>query len=239
MICAIPFIRNRVFEHVHIDLDYTDLAVETTEKGRVYITPSGKSLPSITTVLGIRKRHIIQEWRARVGAEEANRITRAACSRGTSLHLLAEKYIKNEEEIFSGKEMPLSIQMFKAIQPVIDKNIGKIYGQELPLYSDHLGVAGRCDLIAEFDGRISIIDFKSSSRVKDRDDITEYFMQESGYAVMFEERTGIPVSRLVTIMAVEGMSTPLIFMEKRDSWVGELQKTIVDYNRLKLFGNNV
>lgn len=231
------FIRERTFEHRKSNLGYDDLNVETINGSRQYITPSGNKYSSITTVLSIRKRHIIQEWRKRVGNDEANRISRAACSRGTALHTICERYIKNIDPILTGKEMPNVIQMFRAIFPTINTRVGIVYAQESALYSDHLGVAGRVDLVAEFDGILSIIDFKSSSRVKNKEDIHEYFMQESAYAIMFEERTGIPVPRIVTIMGVDGQNKPLIFQEKRDNWTNELHKTISDYKREHIFKN--
>ena len=227
----IPHIpRARTFIHRPVDLGYSDLEAETLDDGkREYKTPSGHRYPSVTTVLGIRKRHIIAEWRARVGAQEANRVSRIAAGRGSSFHLMCERYIKNIDPVLVGNEMPNALAMFRGALETINTRIGVIYAQEFPLYSDHLGLGGRVDLVAEFDGHLAIIDFKSSSRHKSRDDIHEYFIQEAAYAIMFEERSGIPVSRLITIMGVDGMDKPLIFQEKRDHWTTELHKTIADY----------
>jgi hypothetical protein len=222
----------RTFEHIGCDLGYKDLVATTSESGRVYLTPSGKKYPSITTVLGHFGKHKIMEWRKAVGEEEANRVSARAAGRGTALHTLCERYIDNIE-VFDEKTMPHVKAMFNSLKPVIDARVGKVYLQEVPLYSDHLRIAGRVDLIAEFDGVISIIDFKTSSRRKTSDDIKDYFEQESAYAIMFEERTGIPIVNLVTIMAVENDTEPLIFKEHRDNHAPDLVRKIRLYEKEK------
>lgn len=221
------------FIHVGCDLGYKDLEATTSESGRVYLTPTGAKYPSITTVLGHFSKHKLMEWRKAVGEEEANRVGRLAADRGTRLHTICEKYIDNEEDIFGAKTMPHVKSMFYSIKPVLDSRIGKVYLQEVPLYSDHLRIAGRVDLIAEFDGVISIIDFKTSSKRKTAEDIKDYFEQESAYAIMFEERTGIPIVNLVTIMAVENDKEPLVFKEHRDNHASDLIKKIRLYEREK------
>lgn len=223
----------RIFEHVNVDLGYDEMEAVTSNTGRVYLTPTGVKYPSITTVLGHFGKHAIMEWRKRIGEEEANRISARAAGRGTALHTLCERYIDNEEDIFGDNTMPHVKAMFNSIKPVIDNRVGKVYLQEKPLYSDHLRIAGRVDLIAEFDGVLSIIDFKTSSRIKEVKDIKGYLEQESAYAVMFEERTKIPVVNLVTIMAVENESTPLVFKEHRDNHIGDLIHKIRLYEKEK------
>lgn len=222
----------RIFEHVNIDLGYDEMEAVTSDTGRVYQTPNGKKYPSITTVLGHFGKHAIMEWRKRVGEQEANRISARAAGRGTALHTLCERYIDNLEP-FDEKTMPHVKSMFNSIKSVIDERVGKVYLQEKPLYSDHLRIAGRVDLIAEFDGVVSIIDFKTSSRIKQSEDIKGYFEQESAYAVMFEERTKIPVVNLVTLMAVENEKEPLIFKEHRDNHIGDLIHKIRIYEKEK------
>jgi genome maintenance exonuclease 1 len=132
--------------------------------------------------------------------------------------------------------MPNASAAFKSICGILENRVNNIRLQEKPLYSDHLGVAGRVDLVAEFDGKLAIIDIKTSSRVKTAEDIESYFMQEAAYAIMFEERTGIPVSRLVTIMTVD-FHEALIFNEHRDNWTQKLLETIKEYKRRKMFGH--
>ena len=222
----------RIFEHVKLPQLQFDLTAETTDSGRLYTTPEGNKYKSITTVLSNYNKQHIMEWRKAVGEEEANRVAARAAGRGTALHTLCERYIDNQQP-FDEKTMPHVKAMFNSVKPVIDSRVGKVYVQEVPLYSDHLRLAGRVDLIAEFDGILSIIDFKTSSRVKTAEDIKDYFEQESAYAIMFEERTGIPIVNLVTIMAVENAKEPLVFKEHRDNHAADLVRKIRLYEREK------
>ena len=215
-----------MFEHVPVEL--TEMNAVTNEKGRRYRTPEGIDLPSITTVLSILSRDSIMKWRRRVGAEEANRISHRASTRGTAVHAIIEKYINNEENFKDGYT-PDIIGSFLDLKPILDGRIGRVYAQEAPLYSNHLGVAGRVDCVADFDGKLSIIDFKTSMKPKRKDWITNYFMQESAYAIMWEERTGRPITQLVTIISVDNHE-PQIFIEHRDTWVRPLRETIAQYN---------
>lgn len=215
-----------MFEHVPVEL--TEMNAVTTEKGRRYRTPEGIDLPSITTVLSILSRDSIAKWRKRVGAEEANRISHRASTRGTAVHAIIEKYINNEEDFKDGYT-PDIISSFLDLKPILDGRIGRVYAQEAPLYSNHLGVAGRVDCVADFDGKLSIIDFKTSMKPKRYDYITNYFMQETAYAIMWEERTGRPISQLVTIISVDN-NEPQVFIENRDNWVRPLRETIAQYN---------
>ena len=215
-----------MFEHVPVEL--TEMKTENRNGRREYKTPEGINLPSITTVLSILSRESIAKWRARVGHEEANRISHRASTRGTAVHAIVEKYINNEENFKDGYT-PDIISSFIDLKPILDTRIGRVYAQEAPLYSTHLGVAGRVDCVAEFDGRLSIIDFKTSMKPKRLDWIKNYFMQESAYAIMWEERTGRPITQLVTIISVDNHE-PQIFIEHRDNWVRPLRETIAQYN---------
>lgn len=221
------------FKHETIDLGYTDLIAETTSSGRKYNTPSGVKYPSITTVLSILTEEAIQAWRKKVGEEEANKISHRAATRGTSVHEIIEKYLKNDPD-YKKDYMPNILENFKAVQSILDNRIGSIYAQEAPLYSDHLGVAGRVDCVAQFDGKRSIIDFKTSRRLKSADKIENYFIQETAYAIMWEERTAQPITQLVTIIAVDN-EEPQVFIEHRDNWTSALKNTIAEYHRRKLF----
>jgi CRISPR/Cas system-associated exonuclease Cas4 (RecB family) len=208
--------------------EFPKLERDTKPDGtRVYKTPSGKSYPSVTTVTGLHSKQSIMEWRKKVGEEAANKISNRAATRGTRIHTLCESYLRGESvepDIFDQ-------EIYKGLVPYLDK-INNIHALEDPLYSDHLEVAGTVDCIAEYNGKLAVIDFKTSSKVKQRDWITGYFMQTSAYAVAFEERTGIPVGRMVIIMGV-GDHEPLIFEEKRDDWIGEFVKLRQDYKRIK------
>jgi hypothetical protein len=215
-----------MFEHVPVEL--TEMNAVTTDKGRKYRTPEGINLPSITTVLSILSRDSIAAWRKRVGEAEANRISHRASTRGTKVHEIIEKYIDNKEDYKDGYT-PDIVSSFLDVKSILDDRIGRVYAQEAPLYSNHLGVAGRVDCVAEFDGKLSIIDFKTSLKPKKKDWVKNYFMQESAYAIMWEERTGQPIVQLVTIISVDN-APPQVFIEHRDNWVRPLRETIEKYN---------
>ena len=221
----------KTFNHVKLsELDF-ELESETTEAGRTYKTPGGKSYPSITTVLSNYNKKAIYEWRQRVGNDEANRISRAASGRGTKLHNAVEKYLLNEmSEMKYQMMMPDTKELFLKVKPFLDTHIGDIYGIEQPLYSDRLQIAGRCDCIAEWEGELSIVDWKTSSRVKDKDHIQNYFMQCSAYAEMFEERTGRKINQIVVAIAVEDSVAPSIFIENKTDYLLPLQNYILKYN---------
>lgn len=215
-----------MFNHIHHDIP--KLKRIDSEAGRVYQTPTGKAYPSVTSVTGLHGKEAFFEWRKRVGEEEANRIAARAANRGTRVHTLCEDYLLNKDPEIS----MFDVEAFKSLRPELDK-INNIHCLETKLYSDYLEVAGTVDCIAEYNGKMSIIDFKTSKRLKDRDDIHGYFMQTAAYAVMFEERTGIPVSKLVILMAVDDHDKPAIFIEKRDHWIDKFIDLRKEYKRIK------
>ena len=214
------------FIHETVDLGYNDLDAETLPSGRTYSGPTGNKYPSITTVLGVLSKDGIEAWKQRVGEEEAAKILHRASERGTAVHDCVEKYLKNDPD--HTNYMPNIRQSLENLKPILDNRIGKIYAQEAALYSDHLGVAGRVDCIAEFDGKLSVIDWKTARKPKRRDWITNYFIQESFYAIAWEERTGMPIQQLVTVMDVDD-NEPAVYIEDRDEWAPELIKTIQLY----------
>jgi CRISPR/Cas system-associated exonuclease Cas4 (RecB family) len=213
-----------MFEHIETQIDELESVSENGK--RFYQTPDGKKYPSVTTVTSLYTMKAIMEWRKRVGEEQANKISTQASSRGTQVHAMCEDYLCNRDYITS-KVMPNHKEMFRSIQPYLDR-INNIRTVEGSLYSDHLRVAGRVDCIGEYDGKLAIIDFKTANRRKDKDKIKNYFMQASAYAVMFEERTGIPVSKLVIIGAVEG-DEPFVYVEDRDNYIDDFIGLRADY----------
>ena len=198
-----------MFNHVEHGVELPTLTRKTTESGRKYFTPDGNAYPSITTVLSILSKDAIMAWRARVGAEEANKVSRQASTRGTAVHSLAEDYVNNVED-WKGKHMPANVATFNTIRPILDERLNNIWMQEVFLYSDKLKTAGQLDCIGEWDGELAIVDFKTSKRVKKREDITSYFIQMCFYAAAFLERTCIAIKKGVIVMAVDG-NEPLIF----------------------------
>jgi len=213
------------FLHETVDIPGQIKQINTSGK-RLYETPDG-NFPSITTVLSSLSKAGIQAWRKRVGEEEANRISTQASRRGTRTHSIIEDYLKNQQDYLSG-HMPDSIELFQSVQSILNNHIGKIYGLEVSLWSKFLGVAGRCDCIAEYDDEISIIDWKTSSKPKKEEWIESYKLQGTAYAKMYEERTGNKVTQVVIVIAVVD-GTPQIFYANPDEHVERLQEVINSY----------
>lgn len=211
-----------IFRHVP-ELKLPQLRDEMTDRGRIYVTPEGNRYPSVTTVLSAGTDHTwLEKWKARVGEDEVKRVQIRASIRGSAVHELAEHYLKNNPDYKKG-HMPSNIDSFNRIRPYLDKHIGLIAGLEIPLYSDTLRVAGRSDCVAKWDGVWSIIDFKTSKKIKTKENITNYFLQESCYAEMFYERTGMRIPQIVTVMTVDHEDA-IIFVEKAEDYIDEFKK---------------
>jgi CRISPR/Cas system-associated exonuclease Cas4 (RecB family) len=206
-----------------------DLKSETFPDGKRYYTlPDGSRLPSVTTVIGAQKKHIFAAWRNKVGEDVANAITKKATSRGTNVHTLCEKYLNNEE---LGDIMPDAHEMFLSIKPELNR-INNIHYQEQALWSKQLNMAGRVDCIAEFDGVLSVIDFKTSKKIKSHEDIEDYFWQTTAYALMYEELIGESINDIVIIMAVQD-NNPIVFKQKTEDHITGLVKAIDFYKKQK------
>jgi genome maintenance exonuclease 1 len=206
-----------------------DLQSETFPDGkRFYKLPDGTKLPSVTTVIGAQKKHIFQAWRNRVGEEVANEISKKATTRGTKIHKMCEDYLNNEKLDY----MPdANWEMFLTLKPHLNR-INNVHYQEQALWSKQLGMAGRVDCIAEFDGTLSVIDFKTSKKIKSNEDIEDYFWQTTAYALMYEELIGAPINDIVIIMAVDD-NNPLIFKQKTEDHIEGLVKAIQFYKEQK------
>ena len=207
------------FNHVNSELQ--DLQTENINGKRHYVTPDGNKYISITSLLSNLSKADIQKWRERVGEAEANKISTKASRQGTRVHSICEAYIKNEYGYLDGR-MPNEIDMFSSIQSLLNR-IDNIQVVEGAVYSDELQLAGRTDLIAEFDGNLSVIDYKTSRKIKNWEMCHSYFMQGAFYAYAYEERTGIPVHNIVIIMAVEN-EKPLLFRETKNRWIEPLNQ---------------
>ena len=182
----------------HIECELPKLKRQNIDGARYY-TVNGRPMVSITSVTSHWNKHIFVDWRKRIGEAEANRITKRATSRGTATHSLIENHLLNKDVEF---DKPSPKMLFLQAKETL-KNINNIYALEESLYSEELGVAGTVDCIAEYNGELSIIDFKTAEKPKPRDWIENYFVQAAAYACMFFERTGIPVKKLVIIMTCE------------------------------------
>ena len=205
----------------HYASSLLDLKTENVDGKRHYVTPDGNKYISITTLLSNLSKAGIQKWRERVGAEEANRISTKASRQGTGVHSICESYIKNEDGFLDGR-MPNEVEMFQSIESLLDC-IDDVHCVEGALYSDELKLAGRTDLIAEFDNQLAVIDYKTSRKIKTWEMCHSYFMQGAFYAMAYEERTGIPINNIVIIMAVEN-EKPLLVKETKDRWIEPLNQ---------------
>ena len=214
------------FKHLNLH-NFPDLKAKTTEQGRRYFV-EGNAYPSVTTVIGEKKKKSIIEWRRKVGEDEANKISKRATTRGNKCHKLAEDYLSNKP-LDRYKDDVLSLGLFHQIRPYIDR-INNIHALEESLYSHTLRLAGRVDCIAEYDEELAIIDFKTSTKFKREEWIQDYFSQETAYAIMFQELTGLKVKQLVTIIAVE-TGTPQVFVKKDILTYVPKLKEYIDYYR--------
>ena len=178
---------------------------------RHYVTPNG-NYPSVTTVLGaMLDKSALDEWRARVGDEQADFTSRLAASRGTNIHNMCENYVRGEDVDVS---MPFNAELFDQVKKVLDEHVDDIIGCELTLKSDNLKIAGSCDLIALYDGKLSIIDYKTSAKNKMKGWIESYFLQTALYSYMLWEMTGMMAQQCVIIIAVDEEPMPQVFIVK-------------------------
>ena len=201
----------KIFTHKPVELK-PELSTKTIQGKRFYILPDGEKLPSITTVLSERGNAGIIKWRESVGEQVANTIMRNAAKRGTAVHTLTENYLNNEELSQQGV---LPTALFTILKTELDK-INNIVMQEGALYSDKWGVAGRVDCIAEYDGKLSVIDFKTSTKEKKEEWVENYFIQTSAYCEMFEEQYGKSIDQIVILIVTEEGATQSFVKDKKD-----------------------
>ena len=200
------------FNHVSLSNPIPDVSTETIKGKRFYVTPEGKKYPSITTVLSGRNSEGLVRWRQSVGNDVANNIMRTAAKRGTAVHTLVENYLNNEE--LSNQDV-LPTALFTLLKPELD-NINNIRIQEGGLYSDEYGVAGRVDCIAEYKGKLSVIDFKTSTKEKKEEWVENYFIQGSAYCQMYEERYSQSIDQVVILIVTEDGAVQTFTKEKKD-----------------------
>ena len=223
----------------HIDLDLTSLQREHVDGVRYYSIPNEDELlklVSITSVTSHFNKEIFVNWRKKVGNEKADRITKAATVRGTDMHTLTENYLNNEE---LPKVPPISEFLFKIAKPKLNL-INNIYALEGSLYSKQLGIAGTVDCIAEYDGELAIIDFKTSQKPKPREWIEHYFVQAMAYGCMLYEMKNIPVKKLVIIMACENGECVVYEENNKKKYIKLLNQYIRKFiqDKLELYGTN-
>ena len=200
-----------------------ELSKKETNGIRLYNLPDGRWVPSITSVTSFYNRQIFIDWRKRVGIEEANRITKKATARGTDFHEAAQAYLENRDLVWEDY-LPATKFMFHHATPYLDK-INNIHAIERTLYSEYYGLAGRVDCIAEYEGELAVIDFKTSEKIKPEKWLENYFVQEMFYAAAYYELTGIPVKKLITLMVTPGGEVKVF--DKRNK--GDYIKLLVRY----------
>lgn len=209
-------------------VELQELTTETIN-GKRHYTNGEFWYPSITSVLSAFPKPELYEWRKRVGEEKANEITKTASSRGTKVHALCEKYLLNEHIDYKSADA-ISYTTFNSIKPILNR-ISDIHYLECPLYSHRLKIAGRVDSIGNFDNVLSIIDFKTSRKEKREEWILDYFIQATGYSLMYHELTGILAKQIVIIIAVDD-GLPQVFVKKTKDYLEPTIKKIKDYYRL-------
>jgi genome maintenance exonuclease 1 len=218
----------------HQDVPFVPIERETIEGVRYYKvfgTEELVKMPSITSVISWRNRDKFKKWRAKVGEKEANNITRKATHRGTDAHTLIEEYLNNSDTFTD--VLPLSQFLFKQAKPDLNR-IDNILCQETALYSTELGIAGSVDCIAEFDGELAVIDFKTSKAPKPREWIEDYFVQCAAYACMLYEMKGLIVKKFVIIMTCENGEVEIYEEYDKKKYINLLSKYIREFVEFKL-----
>ena len=220
----------KTFKHLHNDPVLVELKREEINGKRYYVSPNGTKLPSVTTFLSHFKGDSIQKWRKKVGEEEANKISARASRRGTKFHSIMESYISNQERdsFLNENVMPDMKLAFNNMLPTLDR-LDNVHYLETMLYSETLGLAGQVDCIAEFDGVPSIIDFKTSLRLKKEEWILNYFEQCTCYSLMYEEMTGIQCKQIVVLISVDDEPEPQVFVKQRGEYIPELARKVKQF----------
>ena len=223
-----------MFKFVDVDLKVSEVEPVSQDGVRYYPIPGAdKYYPSVTSITSFKNAAFFAGWRKKVGEDEANRITNRATQRGTAFHSITEDYIKGELNLDRYLDNnPLSVRMFQSAKDTFDR-IDNIHCLETFLYSHYLGLAGRVDCIAEFDGELAVIDFKTSTKQKQENYIEHYFVQETAYAAMFLERSGIEVKKIVTLIATEEGSVQVFQKYNLDDYLQLLKSYIEEFVRGK------
>lgn len=194
---------------------------------RLYRTPSGNLYPSVTTVLSGMNYQSIQAWKNSIGEEQANRIMTSAARRGTGMHELCERYMLNHDD-YRYRAMPTSIFMFNQIKSYLDRHVDNVYGVEMRLYSDELKAAGTCDMFCRMHNINTVVDFKTSSRLKEESKIENYFYQATAYAMMIEELHKKTVIPQIAILIATPEGEPQFFLKHTSPY----RSKVSDYFKL-------
>lgn len=200
--------------------------------GKRHYSIDGKVYPSVTTVLSTLNKDALEEWRQRVGTEQAEITSRQAANRGTQMHQLCEDYVGNKPnmEMRVASAMPNIIPLFKQIKPVLDNRLNLVYNMEVCLYSHKLRTAGRGDLLCQFDGKNTILDYKSSDKYKKEEWIENYFIQCATYAQCVYEMKGILFPQIAVVIAVESENVPQVFVRRTADYLNRVKEVFRNYH---------
>ena len=217
-------------EYNHKTINLPEITAKTSDGVRLYETPEGNKYPSITTVLSVKNKKGLFEWRKRVGEEVANYVAQKAANRGTAVHQMCEDFLNNmslnyPDSWAQHKKKFLPYTLFKQLRNSVLQKVNNIYAQECGLYSDKYRVAGRVDCVAEYNGIPTIIDFKTSTKERTDEWNESYYIQATGYAEMFEERTGIEIKQ-IAILVVTADGVVQEFVKDKTEYLPLLQDTI-------------
>ena len=216
-----------MFHHLNVSLP--ELSTKTINRKRYYVTPQGNQYPSITTVLSNRNKQGLMEWRKRVGNDVATYISTKSGTRGTHVHTMCEDYLNNKDV----SETPfLPHVLFKQLRDKSLHNINNIHAQECALYSDKYEVAGRVDCIAEYNGNLSVIDFKTSSKERKDEWNESYYIQASAYAEMYRERTSIQIDQIVILVVTED-GVVQEFVKDKSVYIPLLKESVETWKQLQ------
>ena len=209
-----------------IDLDKSKLPVTKGKKvdGFRFYDIDGKAYPSVTSVLGIKKKAELQGWREKIGEDVANWEMGRAARRGKATHLLVEEYLKGKTPSERGV---LPLGLFKLLRPYVDQ-IDNIHLLETIMYSPKLTIAGQVDCVAEYNGKLSVIDFKTANKERQESWIDNYFLQTTAYAQMYEETFGKNIDQIVILLASEDGSVQNFVKDKKD-YMSPLMKSIDEF----------
>lgn len=216
-----------MFTHLGI-IKPIDIKVINGPSGRFYVSPiTNEKYPSITSMLGAKEKPHLKEWRNMLGADKADKEMKRCADRGTAVHQMIEDYLNNKPDPTKGMD-PVHVREFNQVRLKLNK-INNIHAQEVALWSDDLRIAGRVDCIGEYEGKLAVIDFKTSNGDKKQSMIDSYWKQTCFYALAYQEIYNIQIDDLVIIMSSEKGIVPLVFKDKVENWIEPLLKDVHEY----------
>jgi ATP-dependent exoDNAse (exonuclease V) beta subunit len=198
---------------VHIKHSFPNLLRDTAIDGqRIYTTPDGKRYPSVTTVISDHNKESLDAWRSRIGEAKAAKIASNASNRGDVVHEALEALLHNyPTSDFTKKMLPHAKAVFLHMKDNLQNHLTEVHGVEQPMFSHKLRLAGTADCIGKYDNLLSIVDFKTSLRLKKEKYLQGYYMQLTAYSFMFQEMTGIPIEQGVIVIGVDGETEAQVF----------------------------